>query len=105
MTRRKRLESICGRITSSSVHCALRTAFVVLGAFLTLYVSIPDYPYGVPLWQSLCLDANGYWHEVFYIWTFTLSAVFISVVWQAIQTWRNVGILLGAVLKRIEKDM
>ena len=73
--------------------------------FLVAYVTIPDYPYGVPLWQSLCLDANGYWHEVFYISVGAAALVFSSILWQTLQTWRNVGILLGAMLKRVEKDL
>jgi hypothetical protein len=97
--------SICGRISSSSVHCAARSIVLAAWLFLVAYVTIPDYPYGVPLWQSLCLDANGYWHEVFYISVGAAAFVFSSILWQALQTWRNVGILLGGVLKRLEKDL
>ena len=94
-----------GRISSSSVHCAARSIVLAFGVMISLYVAIPDYPYGVPLWQSLCLDANGFWHELFYIWAFTAAIVFGSILWQTLQTWRNIGILLGSWLKRIEKDL
>lgn len=45
----------------------LRTAVVAWWAFITVYITIPDYPYDWPLWYSVCMDPNGYWHEVFYI--------------------------------------
>jgi len=97
--------SISGRIRSSSVHCAVRSIVLAFGVIVSLYVAVPDYPYGVPLWQSLCLDANGFWHELFYIWTFVAAVVFASILWQALMTWRNVGILLAGVIKRLEKDL
>ena len=94
-----------GRISSSSVHCAVRSIVLAFGVIISLYVAIPDYPYGVPLWNSLCLDPNGFWHELFYIWTFTAAIVFSSILWQTLQTLRNVGILLGGVIERIEKEL
>lgn len=94
-----------GPIRSSSAHCVARSIVIACWLFLVAYVTIPDYPYGVPLWQSLVLDANGYWHEVFYISIGAAALVFSSILWQALQAWRNVGILLGAWLERIEKDL
>jgi len=94
-----------GRISSSSVHCAVRSIVLAFGVIISLYVAIPDYPYGVPLWNSLCLDPNGFWHELFYIWTFTAAVVFGSILWQTLQTMRNVGILLGACIEKIEKEL
>ena len=92
-------------ISSSSVHCAVRSTVLAFGVIVSLYVAVPDYPYGVPLWNSLCLDPNGFWHEVFYIWTFVAAAVFGSILWQLLQTMRNVGILLGGCIERIEKEL
>jgi len=30
-------------------------------------ITIADYPYHLPLWHWLCLDPNGYLHEMFYL--------------------------------------
>ena len=97
--------SISGRIRSSSVHCAVRSIVLAFGAIVSLYVAVPDYPYGVPLWQSLCLDANGFWHELFYIWTFVAAVVFASILWQLLQTVRNAILVFVGVMKKIEKDL
>jgi len=49
---------------------------------LTIRVAIPDYPYGTPLWQSLIWDANGFWHEAFYIAVGFLVLIDITYHWQ-----------------------
>ena len=45
----------------------VRFGIAFLFAGIITAVTIPDYPYDWPLWESLCFDPNGYWHEVFYI--------------------------------------
>ena len=49
--------------------------------FIAIYVTIPDYPYGVPIWQWVTLDSNGYLHEMFYIavaWGLGYVTIWIS---------------------------
>ena len=46
---------------------AIRWLLTGLFASIVIIVTLPDYPYGIPLWSSLTLDPNGYWHELFYI--------------------------------------
>jgi len=70
-------------------HRALRSVAVAMGIFITVYVSIPDYPYGTPLWQVLVWDANGWLHEVFYIWVFVLSILAIDAWFEWTQTLRQ----------------
>ena len=41
----------------------------------TVYVTIPDYPWGTPFWVVAVMDPNGWLHECFYIWAFFLVAV------------------------------
>jgi hypothetical protein len=93
------------RISSSSVHCAARSIVLAFGLITTVYVTIPDYGWQYSLFYNLGYDPTGWLHEVFYIWAFVAAIVFSSILWQALQTWRNVGILLGGVLKRLEKDL
>ena len=45
----------------------LRIGLVLNFLALIVRVTIPDYPYDYDLWYSLCIDPNGYWHELFYI--------------------------------------
>lgn len=78
---------------------------IAFATILTVYVSIPDYGYSHSLFVNLAYDPAGWLHELFYIWTFTAAIVFSSILWQTLQTWRNVGILLGGVIKRLEKDL
>ena len=94
-----------GRMSSSRMHCVFRSVLLAFGLIVTIYVSIPDYPRTGSLFEVLAFDANGWLHEVFYIWAFVLSAMFTSVLWQVLTAWRHVGILIGALLERIEKDL
>ena len=55
----------------------LRWLWTALYASTALYVSIPDYPYGTPLWSWLTLDQNGYLHEMFYITVFWLLGLYL----------------------------
>jgi len=59
-----------------------RWLLLLLGVSTTAYVTVPDYPWGTPLWIVLSLDPNGWLHEVFYIWTFVIMAVFLSYEWE-----------------------
>ena len=56
----------------------LRVALFLTAISTTVYVSIPDYPSGIPVWEWLTTDPNGYLHEVFYIWTFFLVGIDLS---------------------------
>ena len=56
----------------------LRVALLLAMISTTVYVTIPDYPWGTPFWQVVCWDANGWLHEVFYIWTFFLVGIDLS---------------------------
>ena len=60
----------------------LRWTLVACCLSTILYVSIPDYPYGVPLWTWMTLDANGYLHEVFYITVGFLVLIDLTYRWQ-----------------------
>ena len=60
----------------------LRWILVICWLCLTLRVAIPDYPYGVPLWQSLVLDQNGFWHEAFYIAVGFLVLIDLTYHWE-----------------------
>ena len=71
------------------IHTIFRSVMVAVGVFLSIYIAVPDYPYGVPLWQSLTMDANGFWHELWYVWGLVLAAVFIDVVYQLIVSLRE----------------
>lgn len=51
-------------------------------------VTVPDYPYHTPLWQSLTVDATGYWHEAFYItvgWLSGCALVALALVFSRIK--------------------
>ena len=78
----------------------LRWILVACWLSLTIRVTIPDYPYGVPLWNSLVLDSNGYWHEVFYIsvgWGIGMLSLMLISAWYAVVSFleniRYVGLL------------
>ena len=62
--------------------------WTLLGCYMAiiLRVSVPDYPYGVPLWESLTMDPNGYWHEVFYITGGFLAFVATTIFFEVLQT-------------------
>ena len=62
--------------------------------FILAYVTIPDYPYDTPLWQSLTLDANGYWHEIWYLTVGWLSGIAIMLV---IRFWSALASILEAL--------
>jgi len=47
--------------------------------FIAIYVAIPDYPYGVPIWVWMTSDPNGFLHEEFYIATMWLLGY--VVIW------------------------
>ena len=79
--------------------------WIALGLTATVYATIPDYPWGTPLWEAVFFGTAGWIHEMAVIWALAGGMIFGSILWQALQTWRNVGILLGAMLKRVEKDL
>ena len=56
-----------GNASRREVWSTVRFGIAVLFAGIIVAVTIPDYPYAYKLWYSLCIDPNGYWHEVFYI--------------------------------------
>ena len=92
-------------LRSLSAHCVWRSVLLAFGMMTTVYVTIPDYGWQHSLFMNLAYDPTGWLHEVFYIWAFVMAGVFGSILWEALQTWRNVGILLGAYIERIEKDL
>lgn len=58
----------------------LRISLILLAISTTVYVTVPDYPWGTPLWLALVGMAktapyNGWIHECFYIWTFFLVGI------------------------------
>lgn len=59
-----------------------RIAIVALFVSIIVRVSIPDYPYDWPLWYSLCMDPNGYWHEAFYIVVGLLALLDLTYWWE-----------------------
>ena len=100
--------SISGRIRSSSAHCVARSIALAVGMLGTATILIPDYPRGVDIYEAItgCGGAPTEWlHEILALWALVAFVVFGSILWQAITTWRNVGILLGSWLERIEKDL
>lgn len=53
-------------------------------------VTIPDFPYHTPLWMSLTVDSNGYWHEAFYITVGWLSGCALMALALVYATVRDV---------------
>ncbi len=94
-----------GRISSSSVHCVWRSVWIAIGLTATIWATIPDYPWGTPLWSAVFYGTAGWIHEMATIWAITGGMVFGSILWQVLMAWRNVGIILGAWLERIERDL
>lgn len=85
------------KVTLWSVIGSLWTAAFL---FLMIYVAIPDYPYGVPLWESICLDPNGFWHELYYLavgWGLGMATLAVYSLWYAAVSFlseiRWVGVL------------
>ena len=68
-----------------SAWLLLRWTLVACWLSTSLYCSIPDYPYGTPLWIVLTWDANGWLHEMFYI------AVGFFVLIDLTYHWQNRG--------------
>lgn len=61
---------------------ALRWLLAGSWLFTTIRVAIPDYPYDWPLWYSLTMDPNGFWHEAFYIAVGFLVMIDITYHWE-----------------------
>ena len=85
-----------------TIHRLSRTALVVWGLVMTLALTIVDYGYDYSIFRNLAYDPVGWLHELFYVWTFVVSAVLISVLWEAIT---SVDAFMRAALKRIEKGV
>ena len=83
----------------------LRSCLALCWLTTTIYVSIPDYPRDYPLWWSLCMDPNGYWHEVFYIAGTFVSLITLTYFWELLSMLRNGRMVFQRVIKRIEKDL
>ena len=72
-----------------NVHTVIRSVLVAFGVFISVYVTIPDYPRDASLFEVLAYDPNGWLHELFYVWVFVLSGVAIDAWYEAMQTLRN----------------
>ena len=60
----------------------LRCCLASLWCSTTIYVAIPDYPYGVPFWRWVALDESGFLHEEFYIAVMFVSLITLTYFWQ-----------------------
>jgi len=60
----------------------LRVAFAIAWLGLTVRIAIPDYPYDSPLWYSLCMDPNGFWHEAFYVFVGFVCLITLTYFWE-----------------------
>jgi hypothetical protein len=83
-----------------TVWSAIGSAWTAWFLFILVYVTIPDYPRSVPFWEGLIWDANGYWHEIWYItggYLAGLAIILITRFWWALasflETVRWVGVL------------
>jgi len=58
--------------------------WTLAGCFLSTatYVTIPDYPWGTPLFTVLAYDPNGWLHEMFYIATFFAIALWLTYIFE-----------------------
>jgi hypothetical protein len=65
---------------------AVWTAFFSL---IVIVVTIPDYPRTGKLWYNLCMDPNGYFHELFYVtvgWLSGLALILLALVFARIRS-------------------
>ena len=65
----------------------LRWLLVITALVTSVRVTVPDYPWGTPLWLALVGMArtepyNGWIHEIFYIWTFFLVAAWLTYTFE-----------------------
>ena len=80
----------------------LRWGLVLWWLSIAIYVAIPDYPYGTPIWVWATLDKNGFLHEEFYIATFFVALITLTYYWENL---RRTKVILHAAVKRIEKGV
>ena len=85
------------KLTVWSVIGSVWTAWYL---FLLVYVTIPDYPYDWPLWESLTMDPNGYWHEVWYLTIGWLAGMAWLMVFSL---WYHTCLFLNAMKRWLEK--
>jgi hypothetical protein len=83
-----------------TVWSAIGSLWTVFYLCLVVIVTIPDFPRTGPLWYNLCLDPNGYFHELWYLTVGYLSgmaALLVVSAWHAamtfLETVRWVGVL------------
>jgi len=80
----------------------LRSCLALAWLTTTVYVAIPDYPYGTPIWVWTTMDPNGFLHEEFYIAGMFVLLITLTYYWQRMS---QVKVLLKTAVRRIEKDL
>ena len=98
------------RITVWSAIGSLWTAFYLS---LVAIVTVPDFPRTGHLWYNLCMDPNGYFHELWYLTIGYLSGMAVLIVTSAwyhlvsfLHTVRMIGVSPdGSLLFYRAKDM
>lgn len=63
----------------------LRLLLVAAWLSIWIRVTIPDYPWGMNLWDAWILDRSGYWHEIAYISALFWAWIFCTFAAQILE--------------------